>query len=368
MFVNRGICMSQTTLKRTPLFETIAPMGKMVDFAGFEMPVLFSSIKEEHIAVREQVGMFDVSHMGELLVTGPEALAFLQKTLSNDISKIAIGQAQYNVLCQEDGGTVDDLLVYRLEEEKYLLVVNASNIEKDEAHLRSYLEGNVLLENQSDAYGQIAVQGPKAEEVLSAMTELALNEIKFFRFVYGKVAGIDMLVSRSGYTGEDGFELYMPAADAEHVFKTLLEAGVVPCGLGARDTLRFEACLPLYGHELSATISPIEAGMGFAVKPQAKEFVGSDVLAKQKEQGAPRRLIGLELVDKGIVRQDAPVLLNGETVGFVTTGTLPPTIGKAIALALVPAEYATEDQFEVEVRGKKLAAKRVNTPFYRRAN
>ncbi|OIN68469.1 glycine cleavage system protein T [Exiguobacterium sp. KRL4] len=359
--------MSQTTLKRTPLFDMIAPTGKMVDFAGFEMPVLFSSIKEEHLAVREQVGMFDVSHMGELLVTGPDALSFLQHTLSNDISKIAIGQAQYNVLCQEDGGTVDDLLVYRLAEHDYLLVVNASNIEKDETHLRRYLQGDVTLENQSDAYGQIAVQGPKAMEVLNALTELTLDEIKFFRFVQGQLAGIDMLVSRSGYTGEDGFELYMRASDASVVWQALLGAGVVPCGLGARDTLRFEACLPLYGHELSATISPIEAGMGFAVKPQVKSFVGSDVLLKQKEQGPGRRLIGLELLDKGIARQDAPVLVNGETVGFVTTGTLPPTVGKAIALALVPTEYATGDSFEIEVRGKKLAARRIDTPFYRRS-
>ncbi|AFS70002.1 glycine cleavage system aminomethyltransferase GcvT [Exiguobacterium antarcticum] len=359
--------MSQTTLKRTPLFDMIAPTGKMVDFAGFEMPVLFSSIKEEHLAVREQVGMFDVSHMGELFVTGPDALSFLQHTLSNDISKIVIGQAQYNVLCQEDGGTVDDLLVYRLAEHDYLLVVNASNIEKDETHLRQYLQGDVTLENQSDAYGQIAVQGPKAMEVLNTLTELALDEIKFFRFVQGQLAGVDMLVSRSGYTGEDGFELYMRASDAGVVWQALIEAGVMPCGLGARDTLRFEACLPLYGHELSATISPIEAGMGFAVKPQVKSFVGSDVLLKQKEQGPGRRLIGLELLDKGIARQDALVLVNGETVGFVTTGTLPPTVGKAIALALVPTEYATGDSFEVEVRGKKLAARRIDTPFYRRS-
>lgn len=367
MFVIRGKSMSQTTLKRTPLFDIIAPTGKMVDFAGFEMPVLFSSIKEEHTAVRERVGMFDVSHMGELFVSGSDALAFLQQTLSNDISKIAIGQAQYNVLCQEDGGTVDDLLVYRLDEQDYLLVVNASNIEKDEAHLRQYLTGDVVLENQSEAYGQIAVQGPKAVEVLQELTALELEDIKFFRFAQGELAGVEMLVSRSGYTGEDGFELYMPSADASAVWNALLEADVVPCGLGARDTLRFEACLPLYGHELSATISPIEAGMGFAVKPQVKSFVGSEVLLKQKEDGPRRQLIGLELTDKGIARQDAPVLVNGETVGFVTTGTLPPTIGKAIALALVPTEYATEETFEIEVRGKKLAAKRIDTPFYRRS-
>lgn len=366
MFVIRGRSMSQTTLKRTPLFDAIAPMGKMVDFAGFEMPVLFSSIKEEHVAVRERVGMFDVSHMGELFVSGPDALPFLQHTLSNDISKIAIGQAQYNVLCQEDGGTVDDLLVYRLAEHEYLLVVNASNIEKDEAHLRSYLTGDVTLENQSDAYGQIAVQGPEAVRLLQEMTTLELDAIKFFRFAQGELAGVEMLVSRSGYTGEDGFELYMAAPDAVVVWNTLLEAGVVPCGLGARDTLRFEACLPLYGHELSSTISPIEAGMKFAVKPEAKSFVGSAVLSKQKEDGPQRQLIGLELLDKGIARQDAPVLVDGTPVGFVTTGTLPPTIGKAIALALVPAEHATKESFEIEVRGKKLAARRIDTPFYRR--
>lgn len=358
--------MSQTTLKRTPLFETVSQTGKMVDFAGFEMPVLFSSIKEEHVAVRENVGMFDVSHMGELFVSGPDALSFLQATLSNDISKIAVGQAQYNVLCQEDGGTVDDLLVYRLAETDYLLVVNASNIEKDEQHLRQYVSGDVTLDNQSDQYGQIAVQGPRAEAVLSGMTSLNLSEIGFFKFQRGTVAGVEMIVSRSGYTGEDGFELYMAAVDAPTVWQALLEQDVVPCGLGARDTLRFEACLPLYGHELSATISPIEAGMGFAVKPQVKSFVGSEVLLQQKEQGAPRRLIGLELLDKGIARQDAPVWHDGEVVGVVTTGTLPPTVGKAIAWALVPAEVAEQEQFEVEVRGKRLAAKRTATPFYRR--
>lgn len=358
--------MSQKTLKRTPLYTVIAKTAKMVDFAGFEMPIQFSSIKEEHLAVRENVGMFDVSHMGEIRVSGSEALAFLQNTLSNDISKIAIGQAQYNVLCNETGGTVDDLLVYRTDEEVFLLVVNASNIEKDEAHLRTYASSDVTIENRSDAYGQIALQGPKAIEVLTNLTDVNVGEIGFFRFAEGEVAGVPTMISRSGYTGEDGFELYTPAEQTEKLWLALLEAGVTPCGLGARDTLRFEACLPLYGHELEADISPIEAGMGFAVKPAAKKFVGSTVLAEQKENGAPRRLIGLELLDKGIARQGAVVFVDGEEVGFVTTGTLPPTVGKAIALALVSVEAVEAQAYEVDVRGKKLKAKRIETPFYRR--
>ncbi|WP_114570344.1 glycine cleavage system aminomethyltransferase GcvT [Exiguobacterium flavidum] len=358
--------MSQKTLKRTPLYAVIAKTAKMVDFAGFEMPIQFSSIKEEHLAVRENVGMFDVSHMGEIRVSGSEALAFLQRTLSNDISKIAIGQAQYNVLCNETGGTVDDLLVYRTDEEVFLLVVNASNIEKDEAHLRAYASPDVTIENRSDAYGQIALQGPKAIEVLARLTDVNVSEIGFFRFAEGEVSGVPTMISRSGYTGEDGFELYTPAEQTEKLWLALLEEGVTPCGLGARDTLRFEACLPLYGHELEADITPIEAGMGFAVKTAAKEFVGSTVLAEQKENGAPRRLIGLELIDKGIARQGAVIFADGKEVGFVTTGTLPPTVGKAIALALVSVEAADEQSYEIEVRGKMLKAKRIETPFYRR--
>ncbi len=359
-----GDIMEKVTLKRTPLFELIEPKAKMVDFAGFEMPIMFSSIKEEHQAVRQNVGMFDVSHMGEIRVEGPDALEQVQNLVTNDVSKIKVGQAQYNLLCLENGGVVDDLLVYRLDEDAYWLVVNASNIEKDEAHIRQFVSGDVTVTNESDEYGQIAIQGPNAEAVLQTITNVALDEVGFFKFINGDVAGVASIISRSGYTGEDGFEIYARAEGISAIWEALEAEGVTPCGLGSRDTLRFEACLPLYGHELDESVTPFEANLNFAVKLDT-DFIGKEALATQKEN-IPNRMMGLRLLGRGIARQGAQVEVDGNVVGVVTTGTMPPTVNESIAWARVDARYKDEERFVIDIRGKKIEAERVPTPFYKR--
>jgi aminomethyltransferase len=360
-------------LKRTPLYEVYKDQAKMIDFGGWELPVQFTGIKEEHEAVRTRAGLFDVSHMGEIVVKGPDALALIQKLTTNDASKLEIGTAQYSLMCYPDGGTVDDLLVYRTGEEEYLLVVNAANTDKDFEWIREHASGNVTVTNMSVETAQLALQGPIAEQVLQKLTQTDLSEIKFFKFKQNvMITGVPVLVSRTGYTGEDGFELYMPAEGAAKVWNAILEAGkeegVLPCGLGARDTLRFEARLPLYGQELSPSITPIEAGLGFAVKPEKGEFIGRDVLARQKAEGAPRKLVGLEMIDRGIPRAHYPVHADGRQIGEVTTGTQSPTLKKNVGLALIEAAYAELGrEVDVEIRGKKLKAKIVPTPFYKRA-
>jgi aminomethyltransferase len=359
-----GDIMEKVTLKRTPLFELIEPKAKMVDFAGFEMPIMFSSIKEEHQAVRQNVGMFDVSHMGEIRVEGPDALEQVQNLVTNDVSKIKVGQAQYNLLCLENGGVVDDLLVYRLDEDAYWLVVNASNIEKDEAYIRQFVSGDVTVTNESDEYGQIAIQGPNAEAVLQTITNVALDEVGFFKFINGDVAGVASIISRSGYTGEDGFEIYARAEGISAIWEALEAEGVTPCGLGSRDTLRFEACLPLYGHELDESVTPFEANLNFAVKLDT-DFIGKEALATQKEN-IPNRMVGLRLLGRGIARQGAQVEVDGNVVGVVTTGTMPPTVNESIAWARVDARYKDEERFVIDIRGKKIEAERVPTPFYKR--
>lgn len=359
-----GDIMEKVTLKRTPLFDLIEPKAKMVDFAGFEMPIMFSSIKEEHQAVRQNVGMFDVSHMGEIRVEGPDALEQVQNLVTNDVSKIKVGQAQYNLLCLENGGVVDDLLVYRLDEDAYWLVVNASNIEKDEAHIRQFVSGDVTVTNESDEYGQIAIQGPNAEAILQTITNVALDEVGFFKFINGDVVGVASIISRSGYTGEDGFEIYARAEGITAIWAALEAEGVTPCGLGSRDTLRFEACLPLYGHELDESVTPFEANLNFAVKLDT-DFIGKEALATQKEN-IPNRMVGLRLLGRGIARQGAQVEVDGNVVGIVTTGTMPPTVNESIAWARVDARYKDEERFVIDIRGKKIEAERVPTPFYKR--
>ena len=362
-------------LKRTPLFDEYEKYGgKTIDFGGWELPVQFSSIKEEHDAVRNRAGLFDVSHMGEILVTGPEALEFLQNLLSNDISKIAIGQAQYNAMCYEDGGVVDDLLTYKLGENHYLLCVNASNIEKDyDWMMENQNQFDVTIDNQSDAYAQIALQGPLAEEVLQSLTETDLSAIKYFRFQEDvEIAGHKVLVSRSGYTGEDGFELYGTPSVIKALWGKILDVGkdkgVVPAGLGCRDTLRFEAGLPLYGQELSATISPLEAGIGFAVKLNKDDFLGHDALVAQKENGIPRKIIGIEMIDKGIPRHGYKVFKGGQQIGEVTTGTQLPSSKRNVGNALIDSQFATVGiELEIEIRGKLLKVVTVETPFYKRS-
>ncbi|SFJ32464.1 glycine cleavage system aminomethyltransferase GcvT [Thermoflavimicrobium dichotomicum] len=361
-------------LKRTPLYPVYKDIAKLVPFAGWEMPVQFSGIKAEHEAVRTRVGIFDVSHMGEVEVSGPDALALVQKLTTNDASKLNIGDAQYSIMCYPDGGTVDDLLVYRTGEQTYLLVINASNIDKDVEWIEKHKTGDVTVRNISDETAQIAIQGPLAEQVLQKLADVDLSQIKFFKFQQNvNLDGIKALVSRTGYTGEDGFEIYFSASDAPQLWNKLLEAGkeegILPCGLGARDTLRFEARLPLYGQELSEHISPIEAGVGFAVKLDKGDFIGREVLAKQKTEGAPRKLVGIEMIDRGIPRTHYPVFVGGEQVGEVTTGTQSPTLKKNVGLALVKSEVAQIGQeVEVEIRSKRLRAVIVKVPFYKRGS
>ncbi|WP_431029837.1 glycine cleavage system aminomethyltransferase GcvT [Lysinibacillus sp. LZ02] len=358
-----------SNLKRTPLFDAYSKYGgKTIDFGGWELPVQFSSIKEEHDAVRNRAGLFDVSHMGEIFVEGPDAQAFLQKLLSNDISKIQIGGAQYSAMCYESGGVVDDLLTYRLDENRYLLCVNAANIEKDYDWMVAQQFGDVTITNQSNSYAQIALQGPLAEEVLQQLTSENLSDIKYFKFKENvEITGHPVLVSRSGYTGEDGFELYgTPEAIIALWDKILADERVVPAGLGARDTLRFETCLPLYGQELSKDISPLEAGIGFAVKLNT-DFIGRDALAKQKEEGLSRKVVGIEMVGKGIPRHGYKVLKDGTEIGEVTTGTQSPMTKRNIGLALIDTKF-TEigTALEIEIRGKLVPAVVVETPFYKR--
>jgi aminomethyltransferase len=362
-------------LKRTPLFDVYKEYGgKTIDFGGWELPVQFSSIKEEHEAVRTKAGLFDVSHMGEVEVKGSDSLNYLQKMMTNDISKIKNGGAQYTAMCYETGGTVDDLLVYKIEDNHYLLVVNASNIEKDYNWLESHVAGDVKLKNLSEKTSQLAIQGPLAEQVLQKLAvDTDLSGIGFFKFQQEvKLAGKTALVSRTGYTGEDGFEVYCANEDAVDLWKAILNAGkeegVLACGLGARDTLRFEANLALYGQELSPEISPLEAGIGFAVKLNKEVgFIGKEVLVQQKETGLARKMVGIEMIDRGIPRHGYPVFNGEEQIGEVTTGTQSPTLKRNIGLALIKSEFTgLESEVEVEIRGKRLKAKVVPTPFYKK--
>ena len=364
-----------TQLKRTPLFDAYkAHGGKTIDFGGWELPVQFSSIKEEHFAVRTKAGLFDVSHMGEFEVSGEAAEQFLQRVVTNDVCKLKDGAAQYTAMCYENGGTVDDLIIYKKSATNYLVVVNAANIDKDFQWMQSHLMSGVQLKNISADVAQIALQGPIAEQVLQKLTDTNLSEITFFKFkdkveLNGHVA----LVSRTGYTGEDGFEIYCEPKAAVPIWENILavgkDVGVVPCGLGARDTLRFEARLPLYGQEISKDISPLEAGIGFAVKVDKEvDFLGKESLKKQKEEGLTRKLVGIEMLDKGIPRTGYPVYVNEIEVGFVTSGTQSPTLKKNIGLAIVDMEVSPLNTVvEVQVRKNRLKAKVVATPFYKRA-
>ena len=361
-------------LKQSPLNEVYQEAGaKTIDFGGWNLPVQFSSIKEEHQAVRERVGLFDVSHMGEMEVKGEGAEAFLQYLVTNDVTQLQNGGAQYTAMCYENGGTVDDLLIYRYAVDHYLLVVNAANTEKDFEWIVAHKPDNVTVENISANIAQIAIQGPRSEQVLQKLTNVDLASIAPFKFQNDVlIDGVTCLVSRTGYTGEDGFEIYCPWDKAPTLWKSLLIAGepegILPCGLGARDTLRFEARLALYGQELSKDISPLEAGIGFAVKvDKASDFIGKAILKEQKENGVPRKLVGLEMIDKGIPRSHYEVYLEDKKIGEVTTGTQSPTLKKNLGLALIDANYsALGTNVEVDIRGKRRQAVIIKTPFYKR--
>ncbi len=364
-----------STLKTTPLIEVYKDYGgKTIDFGGWDLPVQFSSIKEEHQAVRERAGLFDVSHMGEFTVKGDRAESYLQKLVTNDVSKLKVGGAQYTAMCYEDGGTVDDLIIYKKADDDFLIVVNASNIEKDFEWMEKHLVDGVRLNNISDEIAQLAIQGPIAEELLQKLTSTNLSEITFFKFQDDvEIEGAKVLVSRTGYTGEDGFEIYCQKADAVMLWKKILEVGkadgVLPCGLGSRDTLRFEARLALYGQELTSEITPLEAGIGFAVKvDKDSDFFGKETLKLQKEEGLKRKIVGLEMIDKGIPRTGYGVFVGENQVGAITSGTQSPTLNKNVGLAIVDIEFAPLNTIvEVQVRKKRLKAKVVKTPFYKRA-
>lgn len=362
-------------LKRTPLFPIYKDhQAKTIDFGGWELPVQFSGIKEEHHAVRTRAGLFDVSHMGEFEVKGKDSFSFLQKVMTNDVSKMKIGGVQYSPMCDEKGGTVDDLLIYKLAEEHFFLVVNAANTKKDWEWLQTHLEGDVELTNISDDTALLAIQGPKAQKILQKLiTNFELNEIRPFQFKQElELNGKTALVSRTGYTGEDGFEIYCRPEDAVFLWQEMLAAGkdenILPCGLGARDTLRFEANLALYGQELSPEISPLEAGLGFAVKLNKQEdFIGKEALREQKEAGLKRKLVGIEMIDKGIPRHGYSVYEKEEKIGEITTGTQSITLKRNVGLALIQSEF-TEigTEVKVEIRGKRLKAVVVAIPFYQR--
>lgn len=346
--------------------------GKMVPFAGYNMPVRYSSDKEEHIQVRENVGVFDVSHMGEFLLEGPEALDLIQRVSSNDASKLVDGQAQYSCLPNETGGIVDDLIIYRLAAEKYFLVVNASNIEKDWNWISKYNTEGVKMTNLSDEYSLFAVQGPKAVETLQKLTDVDLGEIKFYTFVEGKIAEVeDVIISATGYTGAGGFELYIKNKDAEAVWKKVFEAGeefgILPIGLGARDTLRLEMGYCLYGNDITDTTSPLEAGLGWVTK-FTKEFTNSANLAKQKEEGVARRLVGFIMEDKGIPRGHYEIADgDGNVIGEVTSGTMSPLMGVGIGLGYVKVgHHKSDSEIYIQVRNKSLKAIVTKLPLYKK--
>jgi aminomethyltransferase len=343
----------------------------MVEFGGWEMPVQYRGVIAEHVAVRDCAGLFDVSHMGEVEVRGPRSMDLCQRITANDVSRLKSGQAQYSLLLNENGGIVDDIVVYKLEADHFFLCVNAANTEKDFHWIKEKTEGMAEIENSSSRYVQLALQGPLAEKILQRLTQLRLEEMRPFHFLFGEVSSIRCLVSRTGYTGEDGFELYCESDEGERLWDHLIEGGsdlgLQPAGLGARDTLRLERALPLYGHELDETTTPLEAGLEWVTKLSKESFLGREALLKQKQEGIGRRLIGLELVEPGIARSHYPILKQGRPIGQVTSGTKSPTLGRSIALGYVAREEAgLGNNIEIEIRDRKVGARIVSLPFYRR--
>ena len=358
---------------KTPLYDVhVEEGGKIVPFAGYLLPVQYGGgVIAEHMAVRQKCGLFDVSHMGEFTVSGPGALATLNHVLTNDFTNMTIGRVRYSVLCYEDGGCVDDLIVYKFGEESYLVVVNAANRAKDFEYMSQHILADTEFNDISDSVAQIALQGPKAPEIIAKLLPAEQIPEKYYTAVRSaQINGIECMISRTGYTGELGYEVYTAAADAPAVWRALREAGeefgCIPCGLGARDTLRLEAAMPLYGHEMDATVSPLETGLDFGVKLGKEEFIGKDALVAA---GTPARMrVGLEVTGRGIVREHMPVFKDGSQVGTTTSGTKCPYVDKAIAMALVSNGSLSEgDEVEVEVRGRMVAAKVVALPFYKRS-
>jgi aminomethyltransferase len=361
-------------LKRTPLYDQHHALGaRLVEFSGWEMPVHYSSILDEHHAVRLHAGLFDVSHMGEFKVEGGDAQAFLQHLVPNDIARLAVQQALYTQLCLPNGNVIDDLLVYHLAEQHYMLVVNAGNISKDLAWVQRQMQHfqDVTVTDQSDTTALLAIQGPLAQQILQSLTQIDLKGLRYYRFVADSVDGVNCIVSRTGYTGEDGFELYCASVDVVELWVDLLQAGkpygLVPAGLGARDTLRLEAGLCLYGHELDEQTNPLEARLGWTIKLNKGDFIGREALRQVKEQGPQRLLVGVELLERGVLRSGYPLYAQGQHIGCLTSGAPGPTVHKHIGMGYVEAAQAIiGNQIQVEIRGKRSAAQIVVLPFYKR--
>jgi aminomethyltransferase len=359
--------------KRTVLFATHQRLGaRMTEFAGFEMPVQYSGIIEEHLAVRTAAGIFDLSHMGEFEISGSGTLELLERTLTNSAGRLKIGQAQYTILCADDGGTIDDLIVYRLASDRFMLCVNASNIDADREWIVGHNRGGADFRDLSDETALVAIQGPSAIAILEPIAAFAIASVPRFGVADGDIAGIRCRAARTGYTGEDGFELFVGSADAPRLFDALLEAGakagIKPCGLGARDTLRLEAGLPLYGHELDRDTSPLEAGLSAYIK-FGRNFIGESALAEQRANGPRKRLIGMLTDDaRTIARQGYRIFAGGADIGAITSGTFAPSLNRPIAMAYAAGarEPAVGSKFEVEVRNRKVAASVTARPFYRR--
>jgi aminomethyltransferase len=370
--------MTEQNLRQTPLNEIHRELGgRMVDFGGWDMPVQYpAGVIEEHMRTRTQAGLFDVSHMGEIWVDGAGAIPFVNRLTTNDVSRLVDGQAHYSALTNENGGVVDDLLVYKFADDRLLLVVNAATTSKDWDWITSHKKSgdDVTLTNASDNYCQIAVQGPDAIDILQRLTTTDLASIKYYHFTEGDVFGVPSIISRTGYTGEDGFEIYAAPQFAGKLWRELLSSGnygeadgILPCGLAARNTLRLESAMSLYGHELADDITPLEANLGWITKLDKGEFIGSGVLARQKEQGLDRKLVGFEMTEPGIARDGYDVYVDGQKTGQVTSGSPAPFLKKNIGLTFLPVEVAnTGQEIRIDVRGKHLQALVVATPFYKR--
>ena len=361
-------------LKKTPLHARHRASGaKMVPFGGWDMPVEYSGIVAEHMAVRTRAGLFDVSHMGEIEVAGKDALVAVQRISSNDASKLQAGQAQYSALTTPQGTFVDDLLVYRLGPQHFLLVVNAGNIEKDYAWIAEHImpAGDAVAVNASSRYALLAVQGPEALEVMQPLTGVDLRSMKYYWFAHGEVASVRATISRTGYTGEDGFEIFVPPQSADRVWQAILDAGrsvdLIPAGLGARDTLRLEAAMRLYGNDNDETTTVLEADLGWMVGWTKDDFIGADVLRRQKAAGVRRKIVGFEMMDRGIARHGYDVYVGEAKAGTVTSGTQTPFVKKAIGMAYLPVEHTAPDtEFDIDIRGRRTRARVVPLPFYKR--
>lgn len=357
--------------KKTPLYDWhVAHGGKMVPFAGYLLPVQYSGVIEEHMAVRERAGIFDVSHMGEVILSGPDALGNLNYLFTNDFTNMVDGMVRYSPMCNENGGIVDDMIIYRISGQRYMIVPNAANRQKVTDFMQIHLTGDVQMEDVSHKLAQIALQGPKSKEILLKLTEEKSLPVKYYTFIEkAEVSGIPCLLSKTGYTGEDGYELYCAPEDAVELWNALVEAGeplgLLPCGLGSRDTLRLEASMPLYGHEMTDEISPLEAGLNFAVKMQKEHFIGKSAM---EAKGSPKIIrVGLKITGRGIAREGSPVYENGRQIGETTSGTHCPYLGGAYAMVFVEiGSSAVGNKVEIDVRGRRIEAEIVSLPFYKR--